>query len=107
MKKTMSNELPANLMEIPINDDFGAILNCAVRYALGRQTYMPGLVIDFIRPLLPFLSDDTLWVFDKDIEEATYISLGDPFIDAPKWKAFHEAVKTERRKRTHKSKEGD
>jgi hypothetical protein len=97
--RAMSDELPTNLMEIPINADFGAILNCAVRYALGRQTYMPGLVIDFIRPLLPFLSNDTLWVFDKDIEEATRISLGEPFIDAPKWKTFHQAVKTERRKR--------
>lgn len=43
------------------NDDFGAVLNCAVRYTLGRRTYMPGLVIDYIRPLLPFLSSKTLW----------------------------------------------
>lgn len=34
------------------NNDFGAVLICAVRYCIGRQTYMPGLVIDFIRPLL-------------------------------------------------------
>lgn len=34
----------------PYNDDFGAICNCAVRYAVGRRTYMPDLVIDFITP---------------------------------------------------------
>ena len=43
---------------IDLQDDFfGTILNCAVRYAIGRQTYMPGLVIDFITPLLPHLSE--------------------------------------------------
>ena len=41
------------------DDDFGAVLNCAVRYAIGRQTYMPGLVIDFIRPMLPYLNNAT------------------------------------------------
>lgn len=28
---------------------FGTICLCAMRYALGRQTYMPGLVQDFIK----------------------------------------------------------
>lgn len=40
---------------VPINEDFGTILICAVRYSLGRQTYMPGLVQGYIRPLLPCL----------------------------------------------------
>lgn len=38
------------------DDDFGAVLNCAVRYCIGRRTYMPKLVIDYIMPLLSFLS---------------------------------------------------
>lgn len=29
-------------------DEFGAALVCAVRYCLGRMTYMPGLVTDWI-----------------------------------------------------------
>ena len=28
----------------PTNDDFGAVCNCAVRYCLGRRSYMPILV---------------------------------------------------------------
>lgn len=39
------------------NDDFGAVLNRAVRYACGRATYMPDLVCKFITPLLPKLND--------------------------------------------------
>ena len=69
------------------DDDFGAVLNCAVRYCIGRMSYMPGLVIGFILPLLPYVSNRTLWCFDRDISSA--YSLGDPNIDAPKWKEFH------------------
>lgn len=31
------------------NDDFGAVCNCAVRYAIGRMTYMPSIVVGFIK----------------------------------------------------------
>ena len=40
-------------MKIERDDDFGgAVLNCAVRYALGRMSYMPNLVMDEI--ILPY-----------------------------------------------------
>lgn len=57
-------------MQINQSDDlFGAVLNCAVRYSLGRSSYMPGLVMDEIRPMLPHLSLKTLWCFERDIQE--------------------------------------
>ena len=49
----------------PHNDDFGAICNCAVRYAVGRKTYMPGLVIDFITPYLSELTDKRYGAFSE------------------------------------------
>ncbi len=88
----------------PADADFGTVLVCAVRYAIGRQTYMPKIVIDYIRPLLPIMDDHALWVINKDIEEATRISLGDPIIDEPVWKSFHESVKNELRARSRKEK---
>jgi hypothetical protein len=86
---------------INLGDDFfGAVLNCAVRYAMGRQTYMPGLVIDFITPLLPELSSKTLWCFDQDITEQRWFGgYGHPEIDEPGWMRFHEAVRAERTRR--------
>lgn len=51
----------------PYDDDFGAICNCAVRYAVGRRTYMPSLVIDFITQHLSELTDKTLWCFQRDL----------------------------------------
>ncbi len=81
---------------VPVNADFGTMLNCAVRYAIGRRSYMPGLVIDYITPLLPLLDSRTLSVFDRDIAEHEAAGdLGDPIIDAPGWKNFRAAVQHE------------
>lgn len=52
------------------DDDFGAVINCAIRYCLGRRTYMPGLVCGYIKPLLPFLSENTICCMERDIREA-------------------------------------
>ena len=93
---------------IDVNDDnFGAVLNCAVRYCLGRRTYMPKLVMDYIRPLLSDLSDKTLWCMEKDIRqhEADGLSYGDPSIDVPAWNEFLSQIQQEimRRKEDRKS----
>lgn len=99
MKKIKTDPTP---QIIPSGDVFGTVLNCAVRYACGRRTYMPSLVIDYITPLIPMLSDKTLWCFDQDLTEAKYTTgYGDPKIDEPGWKRFHAAVREERKKRGH------
>lgn len=87
----------------PQDDDFGAVLNCAVRYALGRKTYMPSMVIDFITPLVPHLNNKTLWCFDQDLTNAKWEGgYGDPDIDRPAWLQFHGLVRAERVKRGEK-----
>lgn len=84
----------------PSDDRFGTILNCAVRYACGRHADMPSLVIGYITPLLPDLNDKTLWCFDQDLTEAKHAGgYGDPKIDEPGWKRFHEAARSEQTKR--------
>ena len=75
------------------DEDFGMMLNCAVRYAIGRQTYVPSSVCTFIIPLLPELSNRTLWCFEKDIAEAH--CYGDEVIDKPVWMNFLLAVRQE------------
>ena len=56
-------------MTIEINKNFETILLCAVRYAIGRRTYIPSLVIDYITPLLPYLSENTLRLIANEITE--------------------------------------
>ena len=87
----------------PSDEDFGALANCAVRYSMGRQTYMPSLVIGFLTPLLPRLSDRTLKCLARDLAEpAIYGGLGDERIDAPGWIRFKHDVELEINKREEK-----
>ena len=52
-------------------DEFGAVLNCAVRYCIGRATYMPGLVTDWIMGNCHgILNARTICVMKRDIDEA-------------------------------------
>lgn len=39
----LQDDEPKGLID-PANDNFGAVCNCAVRYCLGRRSYMPNLV---------------------------------------------------------------
>lgn len=81
------------------SEDFGLALNCAVRYACGRRSYMPYAITSFIKPMLPMLSDRTLFVFAQDIEDQERDgSLGDD-CDVQTWKQFYKLVKDEMRKR--------
>lgn len=84
----------------PHDDDFGAICNCAVRYAVGRRTYMPGLVIDFITPHLSELTDKTLWGFQRDLHQRLDegFNFGDEF-ELQNWMSFLEDVDKEIEKR--------
>lgn len=87
------------------NDDFGAVLNCAVRYVYGRATYMPELVCKFITPLLPKLNDNTLKVFKNDIEDEQrfYNSASiSELYNADVWDKFYKAVQEELSKRSNK-----
>lgn len=84
----------------PADDDFGMMLNWAVRYSIGRMTYAPGVTMEFIWPLIPYLSDKTLWCFDRDIEDHQKHgkSFGMDF-DEKAWMRFWKAVKDEIQRR--------
>lgn len=85
------------LMVDPTDEDFGTICICAVRYAIGRRTYMPSLVQDFIRPYLPQFSSKTLGVLEQDIARAEELGYGygHPTIDKPGWLKFLSDVRAE------------
>lgn len=49
-------------------NDFGDIMALALRYSLGRRTYVPALVVDFIKENISHLSDRIRNVMINDIE---------------------------------------
>ena len=89
----MTNKNPV----IPIDRNFEDILLSAVRYALGRETYLTGTTSAYITRLLPHLSDRALAVIMRDIGKAD--DLGDPNIDAPNWLRLAGCIRYELERR--------
>ena len=87
-------------MSTVIDEDFGTICVCAVRYCFGRQTYMPSLVPDFVLRNFKYLNDNELKVMVYDITSAERRNqLGDERIDKPGWLRFRERINSELEKR--------
>ena len=53
-----------------LDRDFGTVCGCAVRYSLGRQTYMPSLVQQFVIRNLNLIDGYSLAVMARDVKEA-------------------------------------
>ena len=101
---TVSISEPVDIQD----EDFGAILICAVRYCLGRQTYMPGLIIGYITPLLPRISDKTLRCMETDLSKPDlYGGFGNEKIDEPIWIKFRSNVQEEIQRRKEKGDENN
>lgn len=102
LREGKMNKYPTK--EVIQSADFGAILVCAVRYALGRQSCMPRVVIGYITPLIPELSDQTLCCLERDVRNPTIYGdggYGDKKIDEPGWIRFLYDLETERRNATY------
>lgn len=78
-------------------EDFGILVTCATRYAIGRQSYMPYLVTSIVKRLLDKLDDKTLGCLIRDIEGVP--SLGDELIDEPMWRLLLDQAKREQARR--------
>ena len=82
--------------------DFGTVCVCALRYAMGRETYMPSLVRDFVRPLLTQLPDKILAVMINDCEEQERMNMwGSETIDKPGWVRWKQELLAEKERRGH------
>ena len=85
-----------------ITDEFECVLAAAMRYSLGRQTYMPSVVVGYITPLISELSDKFLYVAMRDIDEQRERgekALGNPTVDKPVWDDFYKKIKIEYERR--------
>ena len=68
------------------DDDFGAVINCAIRYCIGRQTYMPALVTGWImNHCSGILTHKTIWCAKRDIDESKDLGMS---CDVETWTKF-------------------
>ena len=83
----------------PSDDQFGEMLNSALRYALGRMSYIVEDTANYIRPLLPHLSDRTLWAMEKDLKEQAAMNFLGMKMDAEVWTALLADIENELKSR--------
>ncbi len=84
-------KLKTNMIEI--DDTFGQMMLSAVRYALGRQTYIVSTTTNYITYLIPKLDDKTLACMERDIRQAG--NYGHETIDKPEWMKLLTALQSE------------
>lgn len=77
----------------PSNEDVGAVLICAVRYGLGRRTYITKLISDVIIPIVPEMNDKNLCVMERDIIEQERYGYGDDCDKSAWMKLLRELTK--------------
>ena len=88
---------PARWFDYTFDEDFGVIVNAALRYAIGRHSYLPSTVVDFIRKYIPVLDDRTLHVICTDIERELRSAES---VDNPEiWKDLMDECRAELEKR--------
>lgn len=93
------------LKQINTDDtNFNIVIHSAIRYAIGRKTYVPKAVIDFVTPLLSGLPIVILENIENDVMlnyENSF--LGNSEIDKPMWLKFLAKVRMEIDKRKEES----
>lgn len=91
--KPKSKEPEYTIKGAPAIDDFQVILACAARYAIGRRTYMPGLVTDFImNDVGDCLSPGIIHTMINDIARVPPEERGDA-CDRVTWSRFNDWLK--------------
>lgn len=79
---------------------FGTLCICALRYCLGRKTYMPSVIMEMCLSNLDMVTTKDLAVMIGDIE--SWRRAGKDFgDDLEDWERFENAVQAEKSKRDH------
>lgn len=111
------NETKEEMLEHPIGAALEEMFCYSMRYALGRHSYAPYSVTEFLRPLLPRVRAAELEIWARDIEEAYppeeaglmgIGTIGGSFdrVDRDLWMRFLEDIRRELQRREEKTKDG-
>ena len=86
---------------VTVTQDFELMMISALRYAIGRYTYMPSITIDYIRYLIPQLSPKTLFIMKRDIDEEVerYQRMEHELYMAQEWQKLAEEIGVEYEKK--------
>ena len=89
-----------------MDKNFQEILVSAVRYALGRMTYIVGLTVDYIMPMIPDLETKYINIMIDDITyQGEYYDYGME-MDGKDWMRLLAGLKAERDRRLNDGNNG-
>lgn len=69
--------IPYRWTECFVDEDFGIVVNSALRYAIGKQSFMTAGVINFVRKNLNCLDFETIVIAQQDIEKELQLGTWD------------------------------
>lgn len=97
---------PANWFSIEADTDFSTIVGCALRYALGRYTYMPSTVKGFIERHIEAITEKDLNVMISDIEDKMKYNYNKEFPYKELWLELRDNLVVELKKREESQSKG-
>ena len=86
------------------NEQESMIVICAIRYSLGRNTYMPAHIIGLLKYRIDIMADNTLRIISRDIscfmeeQKRTQHKVASDIIRD--WESFKEDIDSEINRRT-------
>lgn len=89
---------PQDILAPLYDHDFRLIILAAMRYAMGRNTYMPMVVSDYIKRHIHLLDDKFLVLASDDIQRH-FEDYGEHEPNPNLWQGLLEALETQRRER--------
>lgn len=91
------SEMQKEEPSVPIDENFESMMISALRYALGRKSYIVSTTIDYITPILPSLSDATIACMLNDVDEKFNMcdALGMEQ-DRNEWAMFYQGLSKEK-----------
>ena len=93
---------PQKLLAPPCDNDFRLIVLSAMRHAMGRDTYMPLMVADYIKRHIRLPDDKSLVLAANDVR-CYFEDYGEHELNTAHWQELLEALETERRDRITRS----
>lgn len=85
---------------VEMDENFQEILVSAVRYALGRMTYIVGLTVDYISPLIKSLDMKYINIMIDDITGHSDLGYGMD-MDEEEWGRLLSQLRAEKERRTN------
>lgn len=96
MTETEAKTLYEHKPKVHIDDpEFGLVVSCAVRYGLGRMTYIVAAITDYIIPLVPYMDLQTLYCMNRDITSHAETNDLGMKCDAEHWLELRTAIQRE------------